>query len=89
MEINFSSQGKGKREIEVGDLVRHKSTHDSNSYVMLVVEDDLNYNLVNFSNRFFESKIGLSYVEPITKEKLQDEYILVAKSEDVKINLEF
>lgn len=86
MEFIFKEE-KSDEIIEVGDLVK-ESIFEEDDIFGIVIEQGYNFNVVTFDND--DKEIYVNYNENgISFDKLQEEYNLVSKSEDVKVTFKY
>lgn len=86
MEFIFKKE-KSDEIIEVGDLVKEIVFEEDDAFG-IVIEQGYNFNVVTFDSE--DKEIYVNYNENgISFDRLQEEYNLVSKSEDVKITFKY
>lgn len=89
--MNINVNGKSNN-IEVGDLVKERFFQDEES-VGIVTHDETGYNVVVFdvgdSHIESDPELFTNHTKPITLEEIEKDYILVAKSKDVTIDIKY
>lgn len=90
MNINVNGQNDGN--IEVGDLVKERFFQDEES-VGIVTHDEMGYNVVIFdvgdNHMENDHELFTNHTKPITLEDIRKDYVLVAKSKNITIDIKY